>query len=373
MKRRTFIGIAAILVFIAGAVAYQAAASVVRPSREDVQSINRMKSLDATQLTRLKSDYREFYKLTPEERRNYQDLHAKLQQAGEYKQLREISSNFYQWYLELGQRQRSEIRAAKDHREKMALVQEFQREADEKPRFDKYRGRRRRQLSRQDFAAVMKAIEEKLREEHADSDKLAELESKTGYELHHAILSLLFDHVGGNLRNERERENLRHFFNDDRFLNAISSGRTRKDLEREREWGNRRIGPDTRLPIVLVTDMGAAFMEEVAKRKPSDEKLMKEFQQMDPEEQDKLLLMTADEAMRRLTMHYVETYPGEFPPKMDTLIKNLWPRGDRSGFRRQGGEGPRDDRRGRRGPDRDRPRRRPAPGPNGPPPGPPPR
>ncbi len=366
MSRKATWIIGVVALGLAGWAAYQAAAAIVHPDRDGVQSLNRMSQLTSIEHARLEKDFQAFYSKPPAEQQRLREIHEALQGPGKQKVLRQISANFYLWYSEARPRQRDELRNETDVEKKLALVDAIQKEMDEQQAdnedsWSRGRGFPRRRLSEQELANVMQIVEDKLRDDPTAAAELDAIEAEPGgYDRYYAVMQVLLERMGDfRERDERAARFRRDFFIDERFASAVSNRGLRKTLTGEME---REPNPRQRPMMlwILAESLYAAYHDEIKKKEPTEEEMMEFFVKLPSDKQEELMWLSSDNFMRQLKKSFVHAHAERYPPDPGDLFRKFRTRGPRDGERRgkdDGFPGPprnRSDRRPRnRPPDRD--------------------
>jgi len=363
MNRKVIVLVGIVSFGLVGLLAYQAAAAIIRSDREATLSVKRMKQLTSTEHGRLEKDFQSFYRKPAEEQQQLREMHAYLQQRGKAERLKQISQNYYAWYSEVGSRRRIELREQTNVQSKLELVAEIQKEIEERQQSDgdsswgKRRGNRRRRLSSQELANVMVVVEDKLREEDpAAANQLDEIEDSVGYRRYYSVMSILFKVSGDSPRGPdmKSRKRLWEFFEDERFLEAITNPGIRRVLGKRGD--RKRSTPRPSLMWILGDSLREAYHEEIKKDPPAEKELMEYFVQLSDAEQGKLIWYSTDDFMRHLSRKFVHEHEDRYPKDPAELFR---PRGQRERGRRGGPNG---------APGRPKDRRQPSPGARRPPP-----
>ncbi len=343
MNRKVIVLVGIVSFGLVGLAAYQAAAAIVRSDREATLSVKRMKQLTSTEHGRLEKDFQTFYRKPAEEQQKLREMHAYLQQRGKAERLKQISQNYYAWYSEVGSRRRIELREQTNVQDKLALVLAIQKTMEEEQRADgenswgkEGRGRRRR-LSSQDLANVMELVEFKLREEDSSAaDQLDEIEGLVGYRRYYSVMSILLKASGDSPRGPdmKSRKRLWDFFEDERFLEAITNPGIRRMLGKR---GDReRSTPRLSLMWIVGDSLREAYHEEIKQDLPDEKELMEYFVQLSDAEQGKLIWYSTDDFMRHLSRKFVHEHEDRYPRDPTELFRS---RGQRDRGRRGGPNG----------------------------------
>ncbi len=355
MNRSLLVLLSLVLFALVGLAAYQTAAAVVRPDAEDQNSMQRIKQLTPLEYERLKIDFETFYSYPPEKQQHLRAMHEALQ-TGKGQNLRIIAENYYQWYSKLGAPRRSDLRHEDDVTKKRVLVrEELDRQANrDQQSFLKGPGRPRFSLSQDELKNVMDVVEVRLQEvipERAQNTEAYQTEwtkisEMSGIRRYYAVMEQLLESLGffaqANRKDRRNRESrLQEFFEDDRFVEAISNPRIRRHLSKSND-------PDKRPPqrgyspvlFLIMRSMHREYREEFSRNRPDEPKLIGHFGELSQDQRDQLMELTPKKFIEELEDSYARTHPNQFPPNPWSLFRRVMSRGRQPGDRRERRGGP---------------------------------
>lgn len=302
------------------------------------QRQQQIEGLSEIERSRLQRNFSEFRNLSEGDREKLRQLDRDLKENDRSGggNLRKIMEEYCTWLGTISISQREELRKTTDPKEREQLVRSIRKEQESATRPESPSGwwRRGPVLSRKDLDAVMRVLEDGLREEVVDVHQREELDKRQGVARHVYLIEILVKHEAPALREVREayEQGRPPQFRPRTPLPLIEKLAEAVTNEQQRKFLLGLPPPDRLRHLFRM--IWAAIRTE----RPTEQQLEEFFVTLKASQHDELMRLSPERMQLRLAELYMEQHPEKYPP-LPSGAMGLFPFVPRTPSSRDGGEG----------------------------------
>jgi hypothetical protein len=298
---------------------------------EQVRELRRrqIEGLSEVERSRLERNFAEFKKMSEADREKLRQLDRELKQDDrDGGKLRQVMDEYCNWLGTISVSDREELRKTTDPKERVRLVREIRQKQESSTRPEFYgpgRGGNPRWsgLSRKDLDAVMKVLEQQLRDHVLSVHELQELEKRQDLARYAFLLELVVKNelpaIRDAIENKKPFQSRFPAAAIDAMAAAVTNEDQRKLLESQKTSDQLRH---------LVRMIWVGLGTEYSRNKPTEKQLEEYFVTLKGAQQDELMQLPSEHMQRRLSWMYIQEHPEKYPP----LPREVWGLFPREGF-----------------------------------------